>query len=921
MLKREVIDLINSGDVWVFVGAGASADAGLPIWSKLVERIVNKLGSAERKTLLEDWRYLNAVSDGNFPRVFSQLERTISRDGLERRLADELEIVRLPKDILRMIAQWPVRGYITSNYDSLVQTALKEIGQWKGWIEVGNETGEVNKLSGNAKHVVWHIHGALNKNPRSHHLIITERDYDELYLESSSLSRQLISLLTMSRVLFVGFGFQDPELLRLFRLVKKYSNPARPAYAFIGGRDHELDERHRLEYFNEYNVDVIPYLIKGNSHEQLTHVLRVYSAFILKRTQKFGQSDKPCPSYDSQTTALLVYNKLVLQKRVHLKEQVLISLAKSRILSLLLRQSTVRVEDLVLDLGERVRLLRSELPLEDASHNENTIREALLELDNESYVTISDTVELTAAGRELLQDQHATSERIYLQFRSHLEGRARQQFPTSEPDAHAVANAAESFIKDCIEKRALGIALAGAFGDAKQQFHITGLLQHLPEFMEQLTQEQALQLVSLVEDILANPSEEEAKYVGVALQAQFSLNLLGYSPALVETRFREIQNTAFVIDASMLLRLLARGCKGHEAASLLLRRLSESGCCLLTTSLLIHEVAEHALWVKDHLRGRDILSPEALMALTGKAGYRSNVFLEGYIVSRNAGKVDSFDDYMDMICADTRGHKGTEEIFERVLSEMGIRRLDLDEWNGFVKSLWHERDELQGEITERRKGGNTFTHDRQTQAEAEAVIIIEQIRRGIFSTDSMAPTSAYFVSNTRVIDKVRNEAMPITIRPNAILQWLSTISPSNEDELATLTSGILWELSERGFDVIDRRALQQVFNPLTSAAREQLPQQMEKYRTLTAVEYGEGSEEAFRQLDDLELPIALNSYFAQRAKILESQLADARRARIDAEKKVNFSDKERHEYERLKAKRDQRKRKSKGKAKNARTKK
>lgn len=42
MFRREVTDLLNTGDAWVFVGAGASCDAGVPNWKGLVDAIASE---------------------------------------------------------------------------------------------------------------------------------------------------------------------------------------------------------------------------------------------------------------------------------------------------------------------------------------------------------------------------------------------------------------------------------------------------------------------------------------------------------------------------------------------------------------------------------------------------------------------------------------------------------------------------------------------------------------------------------------------------------------------------------------------------------------------------------------------------------------------------------------------------------------
>ena len=67
-------------------------------------------------------------------------------------------------------------------------------------------------------------------------LVLTTHDYDEFYLEDSDLLRQLQSLMSQRRVVMVGFGLGDHEVLRLLRRVGRMTVPARPIYAFLAAK-------------------------------------------------------------------------------------------------------------------------------------------------------------------------------------------------------------------------------------------------------------------------------------------------------------------------------------------------------------------------------------------------------------------------------------------------------------------------------------------------------------------------------------------------------------------------------------------------------------------------------------------------------------------------------------------------------------
>ncbi len=152
-------------------------------------------------------------------------------------------------------------------------------------------------------------------------------------------------------------------------------------------------------------------------------------------------------------------------------------------------------------------------------------------------------------------------------------------------------------------------------------YHMLALLQSLHEYIGQLDNaDEGLVLVDLIKDFLAQPTDAEAKYIGLALQASFSITLLGYDPHVVQARIRQLSSTMFLIDGSMLIHLLARSSVGHIPARSILDRLQHVGARLATTSRLVTEAAEHARWAREHIKRRSGLTPEVLIAVTGMRG-------------------------------------------------------------------------------------------------------------------------------------------------------------------------------------------------------------------------------------------------------------------------------------------------------------
>lgn len=908
MLRTDLINLVNKGSMWAFVGSGASIDSGFPSWKGLIERVASRLQQGTE--IVNDERFKKAFATGSYPQCFSRIEALVGRDGLEKAVTAEMSMERVAGGIITKLAEWPFAGYVTTNYDGLLHAGVRAVGEL-GWTSVGNALEEVRKVSGDVTNVIWHIHGSIGIPRDRARLVLSDKDYDDLYLDSSPAVSQLRALLTQRRIVFIGFGFQDPEVLRLLKLAARFCNPAHPAFAFLGGlagREHEAE---RIELLEKYNVDVIPYHIVDGSHEALLQLLEVYGSFVLKRTLRFGQPQRPCPSYDPETTSLLVYNHLALKGAARLSEDVLGSLLKARVLSVLKYQGASSFGKLKSELSEKIKLVRG-ATVSDSEHEEMTqqlLEKNLQELMTAGYISprgdVSETkvATLTNAGSELLGNQAAIASRLSEQFGASLRDRAFQYFPGQDEAAGRVALAAQSFLKECINKRALGVAMVWDSATMDfQRYHMVALLQALPDFMAQLASaDEAQGLIRLIQDVLARPSTSESKYLGVTLQAQFGLNLLGYDPNVLQARARGLAGTLFLIDASTLIPFLGRSSVGHYSARLLLERIKAAAASSATTQFLAIEVAEHARWAKQHVLGEGTpLTPETLMAATGRAGSGSNVFLEGFFeeVSRGESSLD-FGSYLDSVCSHAMGHNASDEAFVIAIRNAGVPCMSLEEWEGFSDELWAERDSLQELVAQRRKASKTYKHDRQVKAEAEALIIIRSIRNGSFRLAGRAFSDAYFVSNTRVIENLTGPERPVTMRPEAILQWLSTLTVCQPDELSFLINGLLWELSERQLSILDKQRLG-IFAPLTVASRERLQEEEVTHRAFIAQRYGEDASKAFKEVTDLEAPVVLKSYSLQKAEQLEKEL-DRERKRVEVlQAQARLTEKERQELEELK---------------------
>ena len=908
MFQTDLVDLVNSGDAWALVGSGASIETGGPTWKDLAAEAAAHLDNLGF-TASTDTRYQNAMNRLDFLTAFSRLESIGSKDTIEDFVRNRTRGIH-PSGLTRSIVDWPFAGIITTNYDSSLEAGLRESGE-SGWLSVGNIASELPKVTGAANRIVWHIHGATDLPDRSR-LILTQEDYDDFYASGSPVLSTLMGLMMHRRLVVFGFSFADPELNRLVRRIGSFSSPERPVFAFLGDIEGTDGHAYRDELRDLYNVNAISYRIRDGSHEELRSMTEIYGSLTLRRSLKLSQVNRSVPSWDAETTALLTYNELVLRHGANVPTEVLGRILKSRIIARLAYEPALSRAQVIAELEAKANELMGSgfRPASESGKSELT-DEAISGLVADDLIRDTDgNLSLTTSGEELVINQRARAELLREQFQTSITDRAYRLIKDYDV-AGRISKVISEFFEDCMRLRGVGVALAwqGASANSRQ-FQATALLQHLPSYVEQLPSIDEIALAfRVVKEILSNPLPGEKTYLGVRTQAEFCVQLLAYSPYLVATRAREISETVFVIDSNVLISFLAKGIYARNAVLQLINDLNELGAFTVTTDALIQEVRDHARWAKTQVDSGGVLGVKVLAAASRRAGYRENLFLEGFVASiANVGAPINFDLYLDDICDSRDGHRLHLNVFAQAFEKSGISVQSLGSWDGFSSEHWAARQEACDEIEIARRERKTFRSLGQVQAEAESRVLVNSIRSGELNLRGRNFKQAYFVSNSRVVDFSGGHDQRVTIKSEALLQWLSTLKGAPADQLTCLVDGVLGDLSEEGFTVVDRTRLIGVFAPTIDASLSNLHEQMEQHQILTSEKYGVSPNLAFS--DNLDAPFIERARLMQRAARAESERDRERNAKELAEKRARLTAKEESELAKLRERAGERKKKA-----------
>ena len=237
--KRELIELVASGEAILIVGAGSSKGVEYPDWPELLKRLeqlAKKYGDGFKQDegkrenhpleYAEDIKSHICKETGNLDRYYALLQ--------------ELFGPKNPpfKDFHRKLALLPFRGILTTNYDTVLEAALGNIEPVSAYdnslVIDQSSVARVHEFlmaMNNDKRMtrrIAHLHGRFDISDR---LILSIEDYRRAYrlnltdgknsedYESELRFKLLWAVLATRRVVFVGFSMNDPYLNKILQAV------------------------------------------------------------------------------------------------------------------------------------------------------------------------------------------------------------------------------------------------------------------------------------------------------------------------------------------------------------------------------------------------------------------------------------------------------------------------------------------------------------------------------------------------------------------------------------------------------------------------------------------------------------------------------------------------------------------------------
>jgi hypothetical protein len=190
---HDYVAAIHDQNAAVFAGAGLSIPAGFVNWKGLLRHIARDVG-------------LDVDQETDLVAVAQYHLNEQGRHKINQALVSEFSSrAKLTKNH-EILASLPIRTYWTTNYDTLIEDALKAASKTP---DVKSTPANLTTTAPKRDAVVYKMHGDVSQPDKA---VVTRDDYEQYSRDRQLFSTALQGDLVSKTFLFIGFSFSDPNL-------------------------------------------------------------------------------------------------------------------------------------------------------------------------------------------------------------------------------------------------------------------------------------------------------------------------------------------------------------------------------------------------------------------------------------------------------------------------------------------------------------------------------------------------------------------------------------------------------------------------------------------------------------------------------------------------------------------------------------
>lgn len=213
-LPAALVDAIKNKRCVVFIGAGLSRGAKLPTWAELLQDMAafclrEKHAAPDRVKAIQ---HLIGTNDTvKFLMAAEDMRDCLGEDLFLGKLAEVYgDDTKNPTPAHAELPKIPFRAVVTTNYDKLIEYAYaKALDGRVPPTFTCNDSADLADALFKERFFILKAHGDIEKRTT---VVITEKDYREIFHRKPGYKTALSTIFTTKTVLFLGASLGDPEL-------------------------------------------------------------------------------------------------------------------------------------------------------------------------------------------------------------------------------------------------------------------------------------------------------------------------------------------------------------------------------------------------------------------------------------------------------------------------------------------------------------------------------------------------------------------------------------------------------------------------------------------------------------------------------------------------------------------------------------
>jgi NAD-dependent SIR2 family protein deacetylase len=295
---NEAVSQLEEGNLAVFIGAGISAPAGFVNWKELLRPLAEDIDLDINKEhdLVTLAQYHVTKHNNNR----ADLNQAIL-DNFSKRDAKHTENHEI-------LARLPISTFWTTNYDTLIEDALRAAGKIA---DIKHSVKQIPATTKGRDAVVYKMHGDVN---HAQDAVLCRDDYERYHRKNSPFITALSGELVSKTFIFLGFSFSDPNLdYILSRLRLDHEENQRKHFCILkaesklpGDSDVQLEYRKTKQslFINDLQARYNIRAVLVENYQQITDLLKTIESRHKRKTVFISGAAHDYSFYGSEADSL-----------------------------------------------------------------------------------------------------------------------------------------------------------------------------------------------------------------------------------------------------------------------------------------------------------------------------------------------------------------------------------------------------------------------------------------------------------------------------------------------------------------------------------------------------------------------------------------------------------------------------------------